>query len=301
MKSLLLSIGNALETISSGDLTNSLSGSSSDSGTLSLARDLVAGLQNVPISSLSKDRLEIPLSGSREFAWDLNFGGGARLREAVNANARITVKLSVVIAPSAFRRLRATAFLSRNHPHALPHTEDQLNFQAFVRAVDSIYDHSGFKEEGFPNAIDKFSDWAHYNITVNDEEDSTRPPNRRLMGNPGVWPQSPGVRAANVSDTGIRAILRLYLIAAQRFMNLCEDLPALAADLDDAVTQSKFEELLNSIQDLVKKDAPNFPLFFTKPMLAALFTQMSGTIASIDGPAATEAITDSFSVSVVVV
>ena len=225
----------------------------------------------------------------------------ARLREAVSANARITVKLSVVIAPSAFRRLRATAFLSGNHPHALPHTEDQLNHQAFVRAVDSIYDHSGFKEEGFPNAIDKFPDWAHYNVTVNDQEDSTKPPNRRQMGNPAVWPRSPGFRAANVSDTSVRAILRLYLIAAQRFMNLCEDLPALAADLDDAVTQDKFEELLDSIQDLVKKDAPSFPLFFTKPMLAALFTQMSATITSVDGPAASEVITDSFEVSIAVV
>ncbi|HKR60382.1 MAG TPA: hypothetical protein VJS64_11665, partial [Pyrinomonadaceae bacterium] len=196
-----------------------------------------------------------------------------RLRDSVSTNNRIAVKLSVVFAPSAFRRLRATPFLRSDRPHDLPHTEDQLNYQAFVRAVDSIYDHSGFKEEGFPNALDKFSDWSHYNVTVNDQEESRKPPNRRRVGNPAIWPQSPGFRGSSVRDTGIRAMLRLYFVAAQRFMNLCEDLPALAADLDEATTQERFEELLDSMKDLVKKDAPDFPLFFTKPMLAALMAQ----------------------------
>lgn len=201
-----------------------------------------------------------------------------RLRSALNANPDLSVSVVCTVTPAAYRRLRFTAFRTMNRPFNLPHTEDALNYIAFVRAVDAIYDHSGFRAEGYPNLVDKFSDWAHYNVTVNDQEGSNRAPNRRNSGGPG-WPRD--WRAADV-EPGLRPLMRTYLIAAQQFMNFCEDLSVLGTDLDDAATEQRFEELLESVEDLVKSDGSGFPLFFTKPVLAALISQMSAKLERLD-------------------
>jgi hypothetical protein len=72
------------------------------------------------------------------------------------------------------------------------------------------------------------------------------------------------------ADTARRSMIRTFLIAAQRFMNLCEDLPALAQDLDEVKTSEQFENLLDDLRDLAEANSGGHPLFFTKPMAAAL-------------------------------
>jgi hypothetical protein len=218
------------------------------------------------------------------------------LQAALAAHPSLAVQVAVTFAASAFARLRATPFRSRSQPAELPHIADQGNYAAFVDAVDSIYAGSGFRTEGFPNSVERFKNWAHYNVTVNFQERSSKPPNRRSPGNPAIWPQDPVFPASRV-DTATKSMIRTFLIAAQRFMNLCEDLPMLSKDLDEVQTREQFEELLDDLRDVVQANAGGQPLFFTKPMLAALFHQMQGDVKQVTAPAP-GGTSDSFSVDI---
>jgi hypothetical protein len=60
------------------------------------------------------------------------------------------------------------------------------------------------------------------------------------------------------------------LLAAQSFMNLCEDLQTLAAEVEETAEHTAFERLLDESEDLIKKDQNGQPLHFTKPVLLAL-------------------------------
>jgi hypothetical protein len=205
------------------------------------------------------------------------------LQTAIRAQPALAVQVVVTFSAAAFLRLRATPFRSTTQPAELPHTADQANYAAFVEAVDRIYVGSGFGTEGFPNSVERYKHWAHYNVCANFQEHSSKPPNRRSTGNPVLWPQDIAFPAARV-DTATRTMIRTFLIAAQRFMNLCEDLSMLARDLDEVRTREQFEELLEDLRDLVQANAGGHPLFFTKPVVAALFAQMQGTVQRVASP-----------------
>ncbi|MDX1978854.1 MAG: hypothetical protein SFV51_01195 [Bryobacteraceae bacterium] len=197
------------------------------------------------------------------------------LRRAIDANPKLAAKLVCRIASSAYSRLAFTAFRSPRKPHELPHAEDAANYRAFVEAVDQLFDHGGFQGQGFPDVVEKFADWVHYNITVNDAEGATSPPNRRDRGNSAKWPRNTAVRASAVRDKAIREMIRTYLIAAQAFMNLCEDLFVLGTRLDDVDTEEELKQLNEWLADLISQDASGFPLHFTHPTLMALARRMN--------------------------
>lgn len=208
-------------------------------------------------------------------------GAADALRKAIKKNPKMAARVTCKVAASAYGRLSFTAFRAPNKPHPLPHTEDALNYAAFVTAVDSLFDQGGFLAQGFPNAVDRFGDWAYYNVTVNDKEGSTAPPNRRLRGTPQAWPAAASVRASWI-DKGTRPMVRTYLLAAQAFLNLCEDLVILSTRIDDADTEQELKDLSKWIDDLIQKDSSGFPLHFTNPTLVALAARMNAQVASVD-------------------
>ncbi len=334
MTTLLLSMGDETETISSGDLTNTLAGSAD--GTLSLARDVIAGLQNAPLSALSRDKLSVPFSGSRAFGRDLNFGGGGTLK--IGLSPDVEGKITILRSGEVFRFSEAETDDDEAKSQVITVPPGKAYVSILLRVSLEASGAGGFSHgafgvkanidsnnlfrlanhccvdasQGFRDAI--VTAFTRFVLPFQDESAAKLQQNDFLeyeffgklafgaavtAGFGGVFfgGRSGGelMRSLNspVGSIVARAKPSFNLGAELGVdyqhedafrMNLCEDLPALAADLDEATTQDRFEELLDSIKDLVKKDAPNFPLFFTKPMLAALFTQMSGTITRIDGP-----------------
>ena len=223
------------------------------------------------------------------------------LRQALLHNPKLNVSVAIVFEANAYRRLPFTAFVGGKPTNE--QTADALNYQAFVNAVDLIYAGSGFGTQGFPDMVDEFKNWAHYNITAIDKESAIRPPNRRELGNSNtdsVWPQDPTNFPAVNADKSIRPMLLTFLIAAQEFMNVCEDLPMLAKDLDQATTQTTFGNVLHEADALVKEGAGGFPLFFTKPLVAALVNQSNGTVTEVQSLGPGVAAADTFSIQITV-
>jgi hypothetical protein len=180
----------------------------------------------------------------------------------------------------------------------LPHTQDAANYAAFVYAVDLLFDHGGFQAQGYPNAVEKFGAWAHYNTTANDHEGAKQPPSRRDVGNlnaQSVWPQDPQFPGSTLPAPQ-RFMVQAYLLAAQSFMNLCDDLHTLARSVEDAATLAAFEAVLEETKNFIKEDSSGHPLHFTKPTLLALAERMGAAAVSVQAPA--EITGDEFSVHI---
>ena len=88
------------------------------------------------------------------------------------------------------------------------------------------------------------------------------------------------------------------MLAAQEFMNFCEDLPKLSKDLDQAQTRDAFNRVLDEAKDFVNEGATPFPLFFTKPVAAALVSQSAAQVADIQAPPPDDPVRDSFDVCI---
>jgi hypothetical protein len=211
-----------------------------------------------------------------------------RMRDAIEANPAITTRLTCTIAPSALENLTFTAFESNGRPRKLPHANDAANYKAFAQAVDSLFpEHLG--GQGFPNAASRHGDWAQFNLAANDGPMSLLAgdsrPNRRRRGNPvpANWPQAGSLASAPVAQ---REFIAVCLEAARRFMNSCEDLVALSRDLNETETDEAFDRLLDSMDLLAREQLSGaFPLFFGKPVLAALIAQMRPASIQVQGPA----------------
>jgi hypothetical protein len=224
-----------------------------------------------------------------------------RLRQALQQSPGMTVNVSLEVRSSAYARVAFSPFAGGKPPR--DQRADASNYAAFVRAVDAVYAGGGFETQGFPRQAREFRHWAHYNITAIDREGATRPADRRSRGNgatDSVWPKDSAAFPAAGADRSIRPMLRAFLIAAQQFMNFCEDLPTLARDLNEATTREVFERVLDQAKDLVKEGAGAFPLLFTKPTLAAFVAQSGGVVQDVQGPAPGEPAGDAFDVRVTV-
>src|SRR5262249_48865390 len=152
------------------------------------------------------------------------------------------------------QRLPFTQYRPDGKPQDLPHPQDAANYAAFVQAVDLLFDHGGFQAQGYPNSVDKFGAWAHYNITAIDREGARRPPSRRDTGNlnaQSVWPQDPQFPASSLAVPE-RFMVQAYLLAGQSFMNLCDDLHTLARMVEDATTLTAFTRVLDGSEHLIR-------------------------------------------------
>src|SRR5262249_6758974 len=131
----------------------------------------------------------------------MQFAGGgselqtlaARLRDTLEKDASLQVKLACTFDKNAYGRLLSDDFDQHGKPHQLPQPFDQANWEAFVQAVDDLNIRGGFQGEGFPNRVSRFADWVLYNRVANDSETSTKPPDRQHRGNSNtdsIWPEA---------------------------------------------------------------------------------------------------------------
>lgn len=213
-----------------------------------------------------------------------------RILSTVEHDASLSVKVHAIFERGAYGRLESDDFLhdDESRPPQLPQSRDRRNWDEFVRATEEIGE-QGYLDEGFPDLVQSFDRWVLFNRTTNDQENSTRPPNRRRSGNLVQWPSD----WINTGDSA-RNFMKIYLEAGRSFMNLCDDLKRLARDVEDIHTDEQYRRLLKSLNNTVKEDVK---VWFAKTTLLALFRQMSGPVSEVKGPAAHETIGDTYSVS----
>ena len=234
----------------------------------------------------------------------MQFGSGAdlqnlaaRLRETLERDASLHVKLTCTFDQNSFGRLLSDDFDQNGKPHQLPQPFDQANWEAFVRAVDDLSTGGGFKGEGFPNRVARFADWVRYNRVANDSDTSTKPPNRVNRGNSNtdsVWPDDWRQRDS-LTD---RRFLLIYLNAGRGFMNLADDLKHLARDQEAVTTQDHYEDLIKFLNSMIKDgQRDDIQVWFVKPVLLALLRLTRGRVVDVKGPLGGETIGQTFEVA----
>jgi hypothetical protein len=181
----------------------------------------------------------------------------------VAANPRGTLTLINIIKSSAYRKLTCSAYQG-GKPSALPHEQDQHNWDAFQAATESLMPNIAF----VPDL--NFAFWMDFNRAANDQVGSTRIPDRRQTGNWGAVPPS------FFEDRGISAnqapLVVYFFLASAGFMNLCDDLQTLAAKTNPSSTTTQWNDLLNFLTQLVTKDVF---IDYAKPTAGALLHQCS--------------------------
>jgi hypothetical protein len=234
----------------------------------------------------------------------IQFAGGgtelqnlaARLRETLERDASLHIKLTCSFDRNAYGQLLSDDFDQHGKPHQLPQPHDQANWEAFVQAVDDLTTGGGFKGEGFPNRVARFGDWVRYNRVANDSETSTKPPNRRHRGNSNtdsVWPDAWRQRDS-LTD---RRFLLIYMEAGRGFMNLADDLKHLAMDQETVTTQARWEDLVKFLNAMIKDGQSNdIQVWFVKPALLALLRLTRGRVVGVKGPSSDETIDETFEV-----
>ena len=221
----------------------------------------------------------------------------ARLRDTLENDASLNVKLSCTFDKRAYGRPTSDDFDQHKKPHPLPQPYDQANWNAFVKAVDDVSIGGGYKGEGFPNFVSRFGDWVRYNRVATDSQTSTQPPDRRSSGNmntDSLWPDEWRQRDS-ISD---RRLMLVYLEAGRGFMNLVDDLKHLTADQGNINTEDQYKDLVKFLNSMVKNgQSDDVQVWFVKPTLLALLRLINGNVANVKGPAQEEKIGDTFEVS----
>jgi hypothetical protein len=211
------------------------------------------------------------------------------MASAIRNNPSGKFKVVCSIAPSAFGKLTFTPFETPNRPQTFSHQiEDRTNYESFLRVFNTLY--PNHVSTFFPENAMRYEDWAQLNVALNDQLDvllnANSCPNRRRGGNTGTqfgaWPLNG--RLANVPPSTRFAVFN-DLEAARQFLNCCEDISVLAKELNQSGTEAAFRELLDSMERLGKKETGGaFPIFYTKPMLAAFLDRMSAMVSRLDVP-----------------
>ena len=162
------------------------------------------------------------------------------------------VRAACAFARESYGRIQADPYPD-GKPSPLPHARDAANYQQFADAVNDI---SG-RFLGFAS----YDQWAIFNRVANDQQGSTRLPDRRHSGNLAQWPDEfSGVPADQ------RNFVRYSSESARHFLNLCEALSGLGTEIDVVQTDADFAQLLDSLNGIVAHDVP--PDFIKATLLA---------------------------------
>lgn len=142
--------------------------------------------------------------------------------------------------PSAYLRLSCSPFTGakKDIPPAPPQEQDQDNWEAFHDAARVML--------GL-NYLDRltYQDWVTFNQYSNSGNPSGLP-NRRNSGSPNRVPPS------FYQDHGLTLLARYFLLGSADFMNLCDDLHALAGNLAEVDTLASWNSLLDHLTALAK-------------------------------------------------
>lgn len=180
----------------------------------------------------------------------------------------------------AFGSLDVDAYTGKIPP-PLPHLHDARNYQEFAQAVKAV--------DGRWLGFASYSDWALFNRTAVDREESQMIPDRRNSGNLMVWPQA----FSQPSGPADRRLCVYYSNSARAFMNVCDDLRQLHQELDAVATEEAFHKLLKEMDDIVEQVPPSF----IKATLVALVRVMGSGVEDIVVKAAGQTASVSFQVN----
>lgn len=200
------------------------------------------------------------------------------LGDATTNNPQIPVAVTAQFTAGIFSRIQATPFVG-DVPQSAALGIDRENYEVFRQAVDDVVAKTG---DAFPPES-TFDVWEQVSRNL-----KNGPPNHRVSLLPQIH-TSPGQTFEN---TGLQQLdpTRLqfigeYIEEARRFMNLCEDLQQLSTLPPEAAdTSAKLNDLVATITDIVKKDAPIFPLDFLNAVLLALTRRMQAVPTTVNGP-----------------
>jgi len=174
------------------------------------------------------------------------------IQKFVAANGSGNVSLVCILKQSAYGRLSSSEFTG-NRPPA-NQQQDTQNWESFRAASQQLF------QLDFLAKVN-YAQWSAFNLICNTGSPNGTP-NRRQPGNPGALPPS----FWNNITTAPQMATYFCLNSAQ-FMNLCDDLQALAFQISAADTSEKWDDVLASLQEIVTSDV-NYD--YSKSAIAAL-------------------------------
>jgi hypothetical protein len=160
---------------------------------------------------------------------------------------------------SSYQKLSCTPY-NGNKPAPLPQKQDQDNWDAFQSATESLV-----SDLNFVGSL-SYGAWITFNRDCIDQVGSTITPDRRQVGDVGAVPPS------FYAPYGPAGLVAHFMHATAGFMNLCDDLKALAAGLSNVQSSNQWNDLLNFLTNIVMKDVF---IDYAKPTAGALLTLCS--------------------------
>lgn len=208
-----------------------------------------------------------------------------QLVRAISASAQqngAQQTLSLTFSPAAYGKLQA-ASLGRNS--ITNESFDRSNYQAFAQACSQFFGSNSPANFSVLQPMDLTYDvWRIWNIAVNDiyPPAPSDVPNRRSFQSPGSGSYAWSYLDAQFNHPSNKILIDYDLSSASEFMNLCDDLHALAT-----VAASNSTSWSNFVADLKFIVSHDVPFDFLIPMtsaLASLMRQM-GAQPTLTGPA----------------
>jgi hypothetical protein len=170
-----------------------------------------------------------------------------------------TLDLILILRSSSYQKLSCTPY-NGNKPAPLPQKQDQDNWDAFQSATESLV-----SDLNFVGSL-SYGAWITFNRDCIDQVGSTITPDRRQVGDVGAVPPS------FYAPYGPAGLVAHFMHATAGFMNLCDDLKALAAGLSNVQSSNQWNDLLNFLTNIVMKDVF---IDYAKPTAGALLTLCS--------------------------
>jgi hypothetical protein len=144
-------------------------------------------------------------------------------------------------------------------PPALPQEQDRDNWNAFRDAAKALLHLSYVRNLSY-------FDWEQFNLICNGKTSGI--PDRRHPGDPAAVPSSFYGNQENAKD-----LVSYFYLSSAQFMNLCDDLHALAGMVGGMNTDALWDALLSKLTSLVKNDVSTD---WSKPAARALLQLCHG-------------------------
>ena len=187
------------------------------------------------------------------------------MRQFIASNKAGTLSLVSILKPSAYQKLACSQYTGIKHdlPPALPQEQDMDNWEAFLDSTETLLQLS------YVSGL-SYLGWEQFNLICNGKTSGI--PDRRHPGNSSNVPSSFFGNAQNMKD-----LVTYFYSSSAQFMNLCDDLHALAGAIGEINTEVQSDDLLINLTLLVKNDANTD---WSKPAARALLQLCSGVGAT---------------------
>jgi hypothetical protein len=187
-----------------------------------------------------------------------------------------TVQVTAKITPDAFKDLRFDPVEIGGHLNSGSHDNDRRNYEVFVANVDALRPDDPFGQ----GRLNSYADWVTFNTRVNDQENSTHPPDRAHSGNLQIWPEK-----FSSIDPAARPFIAIDFEAGRQFMNLCEFVDRLDDEtLTEKMTADYFSKVLDALDSAIQNSSTVLT-WYSKACFSALAQLMSARVTNVKGPA----------------